>query len=221
MKSKFYLLFLAFIASCSANSGDSGPCGPGYSGYNYTKKYYGMASLDSNNKWLPDSLPLSIEFLNKNNTPFIYNVSPKVKKIYNIDIYGKYVSELCFHGNVYDYFTSEYETINYISQYSSSLNLSLNRYKNTSNADSLNISKLQDNFIVNICNKSFSLNPNIYTDFGEQKFLLKYKNYDSIFNVDRFQADSGFIVPQGFYYSKTKGIIGFYFTNHIEEWEIK
>lgn len=218
----FIVLLLSY--SCSDDYGDSGPCGPGgVSQPYYNGKSYGFANLDSTNNWIPNNLSSSIEFVNKNNKVFTYSVTPRTKQSYKQDLYARYIESPCpsYSHYYYDYFTTEKEFVNYNSQFSSSLNIQVKRYKNTTGADSLNLTSLPDKLDIIIGNKTFNLNPNIYTNVGEQSFLLNYKGYDSVFLVNKTLLDSSFIIPQGFYYTKTKGIIGFYFTNHTEEWELK
>jgi hypothetical protein len=223
MQKLLYTSFVLLFVSCYVNSGDSGPCGPGgYGRPTYTEKSYGVAKLDTNNNnWLPDTLPSVAEFINQNNKIFVYNLYPKQIQQYRQDLYRKSASNQCQSVTYFDYFRAESQRIEYLCQYSNSLNIQLVRYKNTSNVDSLNIEKLNDVFDIIIGNKTFRLEPDVFNNFGEQRFYNRYKNFDSVFNIDRPQADSGFIVPQGLYYSKKKGIIGFYFTNHVEEWEIR
>ncbi len=224
MKLSILFFFILLIYSCSEpQSGGNGPCETfNYSQQNYKAKSYGFAGLDSNNKWIPNNIPSSIEFVNKNNKIFTYSVSPLIKQSYKQNLYEREIESPCpYKYSYYDYFTNENENLTYSSLFSSSLNIQLKRYKNTTGIDSLNLTTLPDKMDVIIGDKTFSLNPKIYTNVGEQSFLVKYKNYDSVFLVNRTLLDSSFIIPQGFYYTKTKGIIGFYFTNHTEEWELK
>lgn len=47
---------------------------------------------------------------------------------------------------------------------------------------------------------------------------LGNKSYDSIFELKRTNVNENLIEPHGLYYAPKHGVVGFYLTNHQEEW---
>ena len=90
------------------------------------------------------------------------------------------------------------------------------------NMDSSAFMQASEFFKVTWNNLFLSPDLNNYSNQPSKKFHLSITLnghvYDSIFECYQVNADPNYIGPEGFYYSKKEGFVGFYLSRHLQEW---
>ncbi|MDZ4668837.1 MAG: hypothetical protein SGJ00_13295 [bacterium] len=189
---------------------------------------YGTLRLDSNKaNWIPNYQSAdSVVLVNSvgGAESYLYHYA-KIAESKKVDLASTSIAEACGFTTYYAHSgITESEALNYSSFLTIIQKLQVSRAKSIDRnvVDGTQFLNTPEYFRINWNNIYFSPDLNTYSDQTDKKFHLSLTlnghNYDSVFECYKINADPDFIGPEGFYYSKKEGFLGFYISRHLQEW---
>lgn len=189
---------------------------------------YGSIFLDlSRDNWIPKYTSHdSILFVNSIGGQESYVYHQATKRVpYKVDLYPTRLSGNCGNTNleIKHHGMAEEEYLICSSYIPIIQKLQMNRaFSVDYKMDSTAFLQAPEYFMINWNNMIFSPDLNNYTNQPSKKFhaslTLNGHVYDSVFECYQINADPNYIGPEGFYYSKKDGFVGFYISRHLQEW---
>lgn len=189
---------------------------------------YGTIFLDSSrDNWIPKySSNDSMLFVNSNGGQESYlNNQINMRSTYKVELQPTRIYGECGNNNlvISHHGMAEEEYLICSSYIPIIQKLQMNRaFSVDYKMDSTMFLQAPEYFMINWNNMLFSPDLNNYTDQPSKKFhasiSLNGHVYDSVFECYQINADPNYIGPEGFYYSKKDGFVGFYISRHLQEW---
>lgn len=217
MKQKWYLLFLWIAVFPGCGSPSDSPCmggGGQQVGSTYIQTIY---TSDSSSSWIGADTLMNGTFVNSNGFVMHYKFAGIQKNETREEVGREYVSDDCGFMN----YKSEYVNIEQKTHKFTAVNLNFSYSyvrKAVYSEDTTKAQQNSDILSITINNTFFDLPIN-------NEHVPRWEKRDSMtlgnkleYDVYRVYLDTGgqnqnIIVPAGIYYTKKKGLIGFYFSN--------
>jgi hypothetical protein len=198
----------------------------------YTTEYhsstnYGTKELDINKaNWIPNYTKIdSVVLVSTSNSSESYLINGiKIVKSYGVDLKEGRSYDECGITHIFTHDgTANAEALEYKSTLAVIQKLQMDRgLLIESKMDSAQFKNAPEYFRIIWNNIHLTPDLNKYTNEPNKNFhaaiTLNKHAYDSVFECYSIHPDPNYIGPEGFYYSKKEGFLGFYITNHLQEW---
>jgi hypothetical protein len=220
------LIFVIILFCLSCEKSSEPPCTAVWcSDYADGKRREVVLLNDTNNFWLDNiktGYMVSKTFRNKDGATFNYLVynSTDYENVY-LNQYKDSNSFCCSRTLLRDYVSTQSYSIVYGPNSIGSIKFWLKRYIDLSveltTNDSVKVNSKTEKLILIVNSKVYQINPDTSFQSADQIFhnaiSLNGLKYDFVFELIDNSVDSTKILPQGFYFSFNKGLVGYYLTN--------